>query len=318
MRKRRVVSVGYALVMSASATACGEAGGPLISGSGISNDGGFSEPGYQWGKKLNNPIPYGINTMGMEEPIFTDPGQGPVEYATFLCSETHSIALDGSQGNLTDPADISQYNNLVSAAEVEVEDLCDAAAAAANLTLLPDSSTENINCSEAAAQNDYEYFMVNDAVFEPSDCPGDGGDIDEEGMDTRAAGPANYGLMTFADVVTCSGTAPECDVDTDFVDDLIDDMTPLIDDNQNMAIGSNGFHTGLIFANLETNSLMTYVGFQNDDTVVEINDRPTTTFDEVWEAVATNLNAERIEVVYYQGRVKKTLNFDKVDLTTYP
>lgn len=311
--RRFAFMAGAVLPSSGFLVGCGEAGGGWGAG-----DGSFPVAGYQWGKRLNSPFPKGVDVMGNEETILTEPGDGPVEHVNFLCSDVHAIALDGVMDMLTDPGEITQYDNLVAAVEVNVEQACEDAAAARNLTLLPSSSTPNINCEEAADQNDFEFMATNETKFEESDCPGDGGDIDDEGFGTRAAGPANYGLTTFADVISCSSTAPECDVDEDFVDDLIDDMQPLVDDDQNLTIDSNGFHTGLMVINLNSASLMTYLGFQEDDTIVEVNDLPTTTWAEAWEAVATNLHAERLEVVYYRGRVKKTLDIDQVNLTTYP
>lgn len=203
---------------------------------------------------------------------------------------------------------------------------------AANQSISFTGGAGQTNCNDAAlAMGNSDIDQVDPIVpdkFQNGECDeylgGDdtGGDQESE-MKPRAAGPSNYGLTTFDDVFDCNNAGDECDIDSDFVDDLRDDPSGLYDDAHGLDIGSvnlpfGGTVDGVKLTTVGASSLLDYLGFSQNDVITEINGDTVDTLDDAWGAVARHILREHIEIDYYDGSSYKTLTLEVVNLRTYP
>ena len=137
-------------------------------------------------------------------------------------------------------------------------------------------------------------------------------DVDGGGAPVYPGEPA-----TFDDVVECSGS--HCDVDIDFIQAVFDDSSVFEDDYIGVGLGVSVYsQAGFEFESLGSQSLPYALGFRQGDIVYELNGHDITTASELGDAAAAVSEDSEFTVKLHRGSVMLTLTFEIVDLGSYP
>ncbi|MCH9684943.1 MAG: hypothetical protein K0V04_26135 [Deltaproteobacteria bacterium] len=245
------------------------------------------------------------------------------------------IIADGNAGSLAPDSDEeAYYDDIVATLRTGATNSCYSRASDIGTslgTVIQFDGAGDVSCLDAAS-DEVPYLLGTKCAIGPCEgyfpVPGTGG-LPEPTATTTADTTADttagnddggmhvYGIGAWADVIDVDGSTYE--FDSDFVGNLLGDLTVFSDDNIGIGSGTSSLsNRGFEFETVGEDSIADALGFEEGDIVWELNGSTFEDIDDVTEAFET-LQLETVFTIKLdRGSTTLTRTIKVTDLTTYP